>query len=537
MKKKILIKIISIFLFFIILHSFIFFSSGRGEDFLVVLDPGHGGPDSGAYYGGYAEKIPNLDIGLKTRNILQASGFRVLMTRETDIDVNNPEQDHNGDGVIDDYDELQARCDVANNNSADVFVSIHNNAAYNEYSNGLETYYAPDDSEGAMLAQMIDEEILKRTGRNDRGVVEANFYVIRNTIMPGCLVEGAFMSNPTELALLKTDEFREKIAQGISEGIRRFLSIRLPRLYGLSRYDTAIAISKKGWSDKSSAVILARGDDFPDALAGAPLAAKLKAPILLTHSSFLTEATEKEIIRLSPQEVFMLGSNNAISWQTEMDLTTKCSIPSSKIHRLGGDDRYQTALLIVKYLKEASFISDTAIIATGENFPDALSASNISSYLHMPIILTQQDYLPDIVKNNLKELGIKKTIIVGGTLAVSETISLWLQENGFSPMRINGQNRYETARKIADYTTESKTKPENILIATGENFPDALSAGPYAANKGSTLVLLSKYNELPQDTADFLNLHKSEIKSIYLAGGTGALSLDVEVKISEIIYD
>lgn len=193
----------------------------------VVIDPGHGGWDSGAVGPtGFAEKTANLDIGLRVRDLLAKAGYHVIVTRTTDLSPNTPAQDLDGDGNNnhDVGDDLQARVDMANKAKAKVFVSIHNNS-FGASARGTETYYwngASSESDSARLARFIQEEVKAEAGLADRGVKSASFYVLRRTDMPAALVEGAFISNPAEEALLKSPSFRQKIAQGVYNGIRRF---------------------------------------------------------------------------------------------------------------------------------------------------------------------------------------------------------------------------------------------------------------------------------------------------------------------------
>lgn len=210
---------------FLLLSSPLLASAASGP---VVIDPGHGGWDSGAVGPtGFKEKTANLDIALRTRDILKRVGYRVIMTRTTDVSPNEPPKDLDGDGnnYRDVGDDLQARVDIANNAKAAVFVCIHNNA-YNSSSQGTETYYwsgAGPDSDSSKLARLIQEEVKAQVGLYDRGVFSADFYVLRRTNMPAALLEGAFISNPTEEALLKSAGFRQRVAQGVANGIKRFV--------------------------------------------------------------------------------------------------------------------------------------------------------------------------------------------------------------------------------------------------------------------------------------------------------------------------
>lgn len=224
MFKKLLLLIYLLLLFFLM-------PSAKAVATVVVVDPGHGGGDSGAVGPtGYKEKTANLDISLRLKQLLLSGGYQVVLTRESDISPNNPPRDLNGDGLINVTDDLEARVRLANKVNANVFISIHNNAGPSG-AEGAETYYWADNgqgynSESKRLATLIQQEMVKETGLYDRGVKYARFYVISpNRInMPGALVEGAFITNPLEEALLKTASFRQKVAQGVYNGIRRFQS-------------------------------------------------------------------------------------------------------------------------------------------------------------------------------------------------------------------------------------------------------------------------------------------------------------------------
>jgi N-acetylmuramoyl-L-alanine amidase/PKD repeat protein len=191
--------------------AFMFFTPYDGKLFAdskikVFLDAGHGGSDPGAVWYGFQEKVANLDITLRVKSKLEANGFSVVMTRAGDSSKS-----------------LDERVAMANSSGADLFVSIHNNASISPYAHGTETYWCANGVSGSsQLASLIQSNVVSSTGRANRGVKTANFRVIKYTTMPAALVEGVFMSNQTESDLLKTAEFREKMADGIYKGIKKF---------------------------------------------------------------------------------------------------------------------------------------------------------------------------------------------------------------------------------------------------------------------------------------------------------------------------
>lgn len=184
---------------------------------VIAIDPGHGGSDPGAV--GLAkgqEKTVNLEVALKVKALLEKAGAKVLMTRQDDRDVYGP----NASAV----DELKARSSVANLKKADLFLSIHSNAAANRAADGTATYYYQKTAYDALLARNLQAGMIQAVGLKDRGTFPANFYVIKRTIMPAALVEMAFLSNPAEEKLLVNPQFQQKMAQGIVQGLENFFT-------------------------------------------------------------------------------------------------------------------------------------------------------------------------------------------------------------------------------------------------------------------------------------------------------------------------
>ncbi|MBQ7516170.1 MAG: N-acetylmuramoyl-L-alanine amidase [Schwartzia sp.] len=188
---------------------------------IIVLDPGHGGLDTGAIGpDGLMEKDVTLAVSTKLRDILEASGAKVAMTRTDDRDV------YPG-GAQTDGQELQARVDVGDATpGAEIFVSVHCDAFTHPKANGTGTFYYPKTWEDAALAQALQNGMVARGGRRDRGIKEARFYVVRNSDMPAALVELAFITNYVEQAMLADDDFQRNLALGIAEGIRDFFAAR-----------------------------------------------------------------------------------------------------------------------------------------------------------------------------------------------------------------------------------------------------------------------------------------------------------------------
>ena len=184
---------------------------------IITIDPGHGGSDSGAIGpNGYTEKEGAFAISQKVASILNQSGAKVVMTRDSDVDVYGPNASARN--------ELQARVDVGNNANSDIFVSVHCNAFVNPAANGTQTFYYGSSYQGQRLAQSIQEKMIEANGLRDRGISTCNFYVVKHSYMPAVLIETAFITNYDEEALLSDDEWQTTMAKAIAEGINEYFS-------------------------------------------------------------------------------------------------------------------------------------------------------------------------------------------------------------------------------------------------------------------------------------------------------------------------
>ncbi|MEN9243984.1 MAG: N-acetylmuramoyl-L-alanine amidase [Gloeomargarita sp. DG02_5_bins_242] len=172
----------------------------------VVIDPGHGGTDPGAIgRGGLQEKEIVMDISRRVARLLEAEGIRAVLSRTQDVDL-----------------DLEPRVALAERVNATLFVSIHANALHLNRPdvNGIETYYYHN---GQWLARSIHKNLLATTNAPDRGVRQARFYVLRRTSMRSTLVEIGYVTGAQDAARLATGSYRQQVAQGIAQGILRYL--------------------------------------------------------------------------------------------------------------------------------------------------------------------------------------------------------------------------------------------------------------------------------------------------------------------------
>lgn len=316
--------------------------------------------------------------------------------------------------------------------------------------------------------------------------------------------------------------------------------VNVDRLEGSNRIETAIEASKDLFSNGTNVVVLANADRFTDVLAANPLAAQENASSLLTNKDKLAENTLKEIERLGAKKIYISGGYEAVSKKVVDELKNK----GYEVVRFDGKDRYETARKIADKVREKGN-KEVVELASGENFPDALAMTSMAVRDNAPILLTKENSMPAETKKALAEYDVKTVKIAGLEKAVSKDVEKQIKD-GFeivkgnkednnvydgaeSIRRIGGKDRYETASKIAN---EIYPTTKLGVYATGENFPDALIAGNYAAKKHSP-VLLVKKNTLPESVKVYTENAKME--KVTIIGGADAVAENVVEMIKEAI--
>jgi len=188
---------------------------------VIVIDPGHGGADPGAQNSGLKEKDINLDISLRLRKVLESKGCKVILTREVDKDFFLPGFVR---GRMAKRAELNQRTELATQNNADLFISVHTNSFPQRNTYGMETYYHLKSSPGKALAELIQEQLTQLQSDNKRKAKAGDYYLINQSKMPAVIIEVGFISNPRERKLLMSDEYRDSVAVAVSTGIERYFN-------------------------------------------------------------------------------------------------------------------------------------------------------------------------------------------------------------------------------------------------------------------------------------------------------------------------
>jgi putative cell wall-binding protein len=204
------------------------------------------------------------------------------------------------------------------------------------------------------------------------------------------------------------------------------------------------------------------------------------------------------------------------------------------VDRLAGPDRYATANAIAQ---DEFFLAGAAVIATGRDYPDALCASALAGFYGGPILLTQPDYLPEGVLDRLAEHDFSRVFIVGGEGVVHDSVRAELEAAGYTVERLAGSDRYATSRAVAEHIIGAGDPafPETeAFVARGDLFPDALALSPYAYSQAWP-VLLTRPDSLPASTEGAIT--SLGLDSFYVAGGTGAVSSQVEARLDTLGAD
>ncbi len=278
---------------------------------------------------------------------------------------------------------------------------------------------------------------------------------------------------------------------------------KVERISGTDRYETCVNISKKAYKS-SEVAILASGQKIQDALASGGVAAKLKAPLLLTQKDRLPSVVLDELKRLNVKKIILVGGQESISSSLENQLDN-----IYKVERVSGIDRYETSIKLAEVINKDT--KQENIIVNG-NTVDALTAGAVAAKLNRSIILTNGVNLPEGA-NRVVNPASPNNIIIGGISSINI--------EGLKGERIAGSDRYETSKKIAEKYYAGKTN--KALLANGVNSIDALSAINLVVSENAP-VLLTAYDSLDNDVSKFL---ENNTNKVYVLGGYQSISDDV----------
>jgi len=295
------------------------------------------------------------------------------------------------------------------------------------------------------------------------------------------------------------------------------------RLAGKDRYSTAAVISKETFSPGVDAVYIATGANFPDALAGSA-ASGGDGPILLVTKGAVPSVTAAELKRLKPRRIVVLGGTGVVSEAVEAALRRQA--PTT---RQSGSDRYSTAAAVsAEHFKPGSPV---AFVATGEDFPDALTGGPAAAEAGGPILLTRKAKLPSAAVSELKRLKPRRIVVLGGTGVVSAAVEKALASYTSGEVsRLAGSDRYSTGAEISE---DGFSEGVSVAyVATGLNFPGALAGGAAGALREGPVLLVSG-GGIPKATKD--ELVRLKPKRIVVLGGVAVVPETVREALSPYI--
>jgi putative cell wall-binding protein len=281
-------------------------------------------------------------------------------------------------------------------------------------------------------------------------------------------------------------------------------------LKGNGRWETAIEISKKGWTKAKEAVIV-NDNSLADALTATPFAEAKDAPILLTQNNKLDDRTKAELKRLGVTKVYLIGGESSLNKSVESALNSE----KISTDRIWGNTRYETSLELAKKLDDIKKVSEISVANGEKGIVDAISIAPIAADKDMPIILASPSKGTEVADKFIAEKSIKSSYVIGGTNSVSKEVASKLP----NATRVEGKDRNETNAKVIEtFYTEKELK--NAYVAkngmTKENeLIDGLAVGVLAAKNDSPVILVGK--NLSQGQKDVTNT--KTFKTITQVGG------------------
>lgn len=298
------------------------------------------------------------------------------------------------------------------------------------------------------------------------------------------------------------------------------------RLAGPDRYATAAAVSGQAVQPGIDTVYVATGADYPDALAGVPIAARTGSPILLVTPGGVPQATVAELVRLRPRLIVALGGPGVVADATLASLAT---LATEGATRIWGPDRYATAAAVSAFAFPTG--APAAYLVSGRTFADAVSAGPAAARDGGPVLLTDPGSLSAATAAELARLAPARVVIVGGVGAVAAEVETAVRAVLPSALieRLAGPDRYATSAAVSSTFAPGAAA---VFLATGSNFPDALAGGAAAGALGGPMVLTAP-TALPNAVS--AELSRLAPRRAVILGSAGVVADAVVASMREIL--
>ncbi|GAA5161206.1 hypothetical protein GCM10011366_09090 [Ornithinimicrobium tianjinense] len=302
-------------------------------------------------------------------------------------------------------------------------------------------------------------------------------------------------------------------------------SFDIERIGGETRLETAAMLSAQKFVSADT-VIIATSRTYPDALAAAPWAAQLGAPLLLSNPTGLSAATTAELARLQPSSVIVIGGEAALGEGVLDDVAA--TLPGALVERVGGASRYETSAMIAGQVLQDS--TAEVYVASGQGFADALVLSALAARHQAPLVLVRQDDIPSASAAVLATLDFDHLYAAGGPMVLSDAV-LTDAADGVPVTRYAGADRYGTAAQVLEqFPAEGR-----VMVATGADFPDSLTSVPVAARTGAG-VALTRPDSVPAAVMTQIDRLIAEVSFplITIVGGPVAVNPSVEAQLQTL---
>lgn len=415
-------------------------------------------------------------------------------------------------------------------------------APYSNYGPGVDIVAPGGDDDARILSTFPNDRYAYLSGTSMASPHVAGAVALMRSYAPAATpaeIESALYSTTQDLGAPGWDQY---YGFGLMQ-VRAALdaldvpSPQVSRLEGTDRYQTALAISRSMLeTGTATTTVIASGENFPDALAASSLAGAYDGPLLLTGKSSLPSGLLAELDRIGTTHVVIVGGTGAIDTPVSTALTNAGLV----VERIAGSDRYATAAAVAEKLRVVLGAAQlpTAFIARGDLFPDALAVAPYAYSQGIPVLLTQSGSLPASTLTALASIGTTDVVILGGSGAVGTGVlsALSVLPNPVSVARWAGVDRYATAEQIArGAIMRGWSSGASFGVATGTDFPDALT-GSVACGSAGGILLLTAPTSLSAGPRAVLQEFGSDGIPVTIYGGTGAVSKIVEGDLMRIRY-
>ncbi|HNQ06654.1 MAG TPA: cell wall-binding repeat-containing protein [Tetrasphaera sp.] len=322
-----------------------------------------------------------------------------------------------------------------------------------------------------------------------------------------------------------------KIAVGAADQTRAQVTVSFPSLTkvarwsGKDRYDASAAISAKTFAPGVTTAYLASGEIYTDALSGAPVAGMTRGPVLLTARDALPSAISTELKRLRPGRIVILGGPNTI---TENVAAAAASATGAAIERWSGKDRFETSAAISATSYEPGV--DTAYVASGRVFPDALSGAPVAGRDKNPMLLVDTKAIPPSIAAELTRLQPQRIVVLGGVNTITPEVEAALAAYAPTVERYAGADRFAASAAIsaANYDPGVNT----AYVASGRVYTDALSGAPVAGMTAGPVVLTDTTTLPAASAAELARLKPTKI---VVLGGPNTISYAVQAQLADYL--